>query len=281
MSVYRLDSRRLQRSFNKRAREFDDHAWLHREAGNRLLEHLEPVLIAPQGILDLGTATGELSKALSHRYKNARVYSLDFASQMLLRARSKSPRWFNRQSFVCARAQRLCLADNCLQLVCSNLMLPWIEDVQQVLRETYRVLDSGGLLMLSHLGPQTLIELRQAFSQVDQATHINAFMDMHDLGDGLSQAGFRDVVVDAERLTISYSSFKALLRDVRALGAGNANHGRSSGLMGRGSLDKLERAYESFRDGGQYLVSIELIFAHGWKQSPEKRPVEVEWRKRS
>jgi len=277
-SAYRLDNQRLQRAFNKRAAVFDDHAWLHREVANRLLEHLEPVSIEPQGILDLGSATGELSQALAQRYKSARVYALDFASQMLIQARVKSPRWFNRQSFVCARAQRLSLADKSLQLVCSNLLLPWIEEVQQVLREIHRVLDRGGLLMLSSFGPQTLIELRQAFSQLDQATHINAFMDMHDLGDAMTQVGFRDVVVDAERVTISYKSFSALLRDVQALGAGNANQGRSGGLMGRGSLDKLERAYESHRDGGQYPVSLELIFAHGWKQSAEKRPLEVEWR---
>ena len=278
-SAQRLDSHRLQRTFNKRAAAFDNHGWLHREVGNRLLEHLVPVSIEPRGILDLGSATGELGRALSRRFKSARVVSLDFARQMLFQARTKAPRWFNRQSFVCADAQRLSLADNCLQLACSNLVLPWVEDVQRVLSETHRVLDSGGLLMLSNFGPQTLIELRQAFYQVDQAAHINAFMDMHDLGDVMTQVGFRDVVVDAERVTINYKSFSALLKDVQAIGAGNANQGRRSGLMGRDGLEKLEMAYESFREGGRYLVSFELIFAHGWKQAPMKGPVEVAWRK--
>ncbi len=279
--AHQLDSNYLQRVFNSNAEKFDDHAWLHREVGDRLIEHLEPITIDPNRLLDLGSATGDLSLALTQRYKSAQIYSLDFARNMLSRAHAKSPRWFSRQHFICNQAQKLSLADQCVKLVCSNLLFPWLDNPQQALAEIYRVLDTDGLLMLSSFGPQTLSELRQGFSQVDNYVHINAFMDMHDLGDVMGSVGFRDVVVDSERITVTYKSFQALIKDVQALGAGNANQGRSRGLMSRGNLANLERAYESHRQDGLFVLSFELVFAHGWKQGVTKGPIEVQWRDRS
>ncbi len=278
--AYRLDGHRLQCAFDRKAADFDDHAWLYREVGNRLLEHLEPIRIEPHRVLDLGSGTGEIALALTRRFKSAQIYSLDYSRQMLLRARSKSPRWFRRQAFICADAGSLGITDRCLQMICGNLILPWISDAPQVLREAYRVLDSGGLLMLSSLGPQSLIELREAFRQVDSAAHINDFMDMHELGDVMAGAGFRDIVVDVERLSVSYKTFRALLTEVRAMGAGNANTGRRRGLMTQDALARVERFFEANSKGGQCQLSFELVFAHGWKLEPPTEPIEVEWRGR-
>ena len=275
--VTRRDQQRLQRLFNRKAADFDRHGWLHREVASRLLEHLEPVALEPKNVLELGSATGECGRELTRRYRSARVYSLDFASQMLFQARTKTSRWFNRQVFVCAAAEQLCFADHSQQLVCGNLLLPWIEDPTRLLREAHRVLEAGGLLMMSNFGPQTLHELREAFSQVDSAAHVNAFMDMHDLGDALTSTGFRDVVVDAERLNVSYRTVGALLRELQEMGVGNANPLRRRGLMGRESLAKLRRAFEENSEDNQYYLSFELIFAHGWKPQRSANPVEVRW----
>ena len=44
---------------------------------------------------------------------------------------------------------------------------------------------------------------------------------MHDIGDAMVKAGFADVVMDAERISVTWPDVSALLRDLRGLGTGN------------------------------------------------------------
>jgi malonyl-CoA O-methyltransferase len=68
-------------------------------------------------------------------------------------------------------------------------MLQWLHDPLPALKEIHRVLEVGGMLMFSTLGPDTLKELRAALPPSD-AEHLHRFIDMHDLGDALVGAGF-------------------------------------------------------------------------------------------
>ncbi len=269
----------MRKAFNLTADEFDESAWLYRETAARLMEHLELNTLTPQGVLDLGSATGDLSLALAARFKPSQIYTLDFAKKMLFHARRKASRWFRHQDFICTDARKIGLKDSCVQLICSNLLLPWVADLNQTLAESYRVLDNGGLIMLSNFGPQTLKELRQAAEQVGQALPEHHFVDMLDLGNTLSGAGFADVVVDVERLRVSYRSLGDLLREVDAVGFGAIDSDYSSALLDPQMKEKLEQACEGFREENLYYITIELSFAQGWKapHASTSREVEVAW----
>ena len=64
--------------------------------------------------------------------------------------------------FVCADATALPLARGSVSFAWSNLMLQWLHDPLPALKEIHRVLEVGGMLMFSTLGPDTLKELRAA-----------------------------------------------------------------------------------------------------------------------
>ncbi len=64
-------------------------------------------------------------------------------------------------------------------LVFSNLAMQWCDDVGSVLSEFRRVLKPGGLLVFTTFGPDTLKELRASWQSVDDAVHVNAFIDIH------------------------------------------------------------------------------------------------------
>jgi malonyl-CoA O-methyltransferase len=68
---------------------------------------------------------------------------------------------------------------------------------------------------------------------VDERTHVNRFIDMHDLGDALLRAGLAEPVLDVERFTLTYPEVRDLMRDLKAIGAHNANAGRPRGLTGK------------------------------------------------
>lgn len=262
---YPLEKRSIRVHFERAARNYDRVARVPRELGARLLEHLDPVRIDPVQVLDLGAGTGGLTGAICKRYGRSRVVALDFAQAMLTVARGKTWRLLSRQKFVCADAEQLPLAAECMDLVLSNATLQWCNHPGRVFGEILRLLKPGGLFMFSTLGPDTLSELRQSFGQVDDLAHVHAFMDMHDLGDALVRAGFTDVVMDAARLTAEYGEVEELMRELKSSGASNALANRSRGLTGRGKLKRLARAYEAYRNNGVLPATFEAVFAHAWK----------------
>ena len=268
-SAYALDTRRVRRSFDRAAATYDDAAVLHREVRDNLLQRLDLMSLAPRVVVDAGAGTGHAARALIHRYPRSLVIALD-ASRPMLKAAGRQQSWLRRFSRVCGDAERLPLADGSVNLILSNLMLQWC-DPDAVFAECRRVLAPQGLLNFSTLGPDTLRELRSAWSEVDSHTHVNQFLDMHDIGDALVRAGFESPVLDVERYTLSYLDVRRVAADLKATGARNATLGRSRGLTGRRRFNALTAAYESFRRDGRLPATYEVVFGHAWARGPSSR----------
>lgn len=269
LAAYDLDKARLRRHAARAAHHYDAAAWLPRQVAGALMEHLQPVRMQPLRILDAGAGTGICSRLLSRHYSSARVISLDCSPSMLALARSPWPRWLHKRVSLCADAQRLPLADKCVDLLVSSLMLQSCAQPDAVLAEFHRVLAPGGLLMLASLGPETLWQLRESWLAVDAHVHVHAFIDMHDLGDAMQRTGFQDVVMDTERFTGSYPDARALARELQALGSANAAQGCPRGLTTPARFARMAAAYEAFRIGSVVPASYEVVFGHAWRASPQ------------
>lgn len=266
-NAYSVDKKRVSAHFNAAAKSYDSVAVLQREVATRLADRLDLIKLAPSGILDAGSGTGFCTGLLATRYPKARVIALDIAHGMVLAARSKLS-WWNRlrghQQHICGDIESLPLADASVDLVFSSLAIQWCQDLDAALREIRRVLRPGGLVMFATLGPDTLRELRLSWAAADARTHVNLFMDMHDVGDGLMRAGFADPVMDAEHLTLTYPDVGLLMRDLKSLGSRNATLGRARGLTGKGRLAAMTLAYERYRRDGQLPATYEIAYGHAW-----------------
>lgn len=265
---HRLDKNLLRRAFERAAPRYDEAALLQREVGRRMLERLDLIQIKPQVILDIGCGTGSASRALTQRYKDARLVSVDLAFNMLKEARQRLPfltRWrAKRPAYICADAECLPFDSASADMIFSNLTLQWCDDLDRVFAEFRRVLKPGGLLMFSTFGPDTLKELRASWAQVDDFNHINAFMDMHDIGDALVRARLATPVMDVEHFTLTYPDVLKLMHDLKTLGAHNVTAGRAYGLTGKGRLKALTLAYENYRTAGLLPASYEVVYGHAW-----------------
>jgi malonyl-CoA O-methyltransferase len=257
------DKTLARRSFERAAAGYDRAAALQREVGQRLLERLDLMRIQPRRVLDLGCGTGQCLPDLMSRYKSAEVVALDVALPMLGQAR-RHGRWLRRPLCVCADAEHLPFSDACFDLVFSNLMLQWCVDLEVVFRELQRVLRPGGLLLFTSFGPDTLHELRDSWARVDGYTHVNAFQDMHDVGDALLSTRFADPVMDVERLTVTYPDLWQLMRELKQIGAHNVTAGRPRGLTGKTQMEHLLQAYERYRRDGVLPASYEIVNGHAW-----------------
>jgi len=269
MDEYHKDKNRVAAAFDRAARDYDGIAEFQRLVAERLLERLDYMRLAPGAILDLGAGTGRAARALALRYRGAKVIEADLAFGMLRRRRGLA-RWWNRRIAVCADAESLPFAPGSFDLVFSSLMLQWCNDPATVFAELRRALRPGGLLIFSTLGPDTLRQLRESWAAADADVHVNAFIDMHDLGDALVQAGLGEPVMETERFTLTYADGRALMRDLKSLGARNANAGRRRTLTGKARLQQMLGAYEKQRRDGRLPATYEVVYGHAWR--PETEP---------
>lgn len=259
-----LDKRWVRRAFARAAVDYDRVAVLQQEVCRRLLDRLEGIRTAPQVILDVGAGTGQAVRALVQRYPKGYVVALDLALPMLKRAGRMAP-WRRRPARVCADAEALPLVAAGVDLIFSSLTVQWCNDLDSVFRGFERILRPRGLLLFSTLGPDTLQELRASWATVDDQPHVNAFMDMHDVGDALLRAGFADPVMDREMIQLTYRRPHDLMRDLKGLGAQNKLKARSKGLTGKGRMRRMLAHYETYRTReGVLPATFEVIYGHAW-----------------
>ena len=263
MSVHGA-SRRVRSAFARAARTYDEVSRVYDEIGRRLLTHLDPIAIDPALVLDVGCGTGTGATLLASRYRRSRICGVDCAWPMLEVARSKAPKFFSRQRFVCGWAEHLPLRDRCANLVHANLLLPWCPRLEAPLQEFARVLAPGGLLLLSSLGPDTLTELREFWVRGEESESEPGLLDMHDLGDALVAAGFADAVMETERLTVQYRSAESVIDDLVRSGAWAARSRRSPRCGARESFALLRRRHLGMRAAAPMDVSVEIVYAHAW-----------------
>lgn len=280
-----LDRTEVRRAFDRAAAGYDAHAVLQREVCDRLLERLDFINITPQSILDLGAGTGYGLQHLRTRFSAAHLLGLDLAPAMLQRARAKfpAPSWHQRvalrftanspasSGFVCADMERLPFKPNSFNLIWSSLTLQWANDLESTFRDCHRTLAPGGLMIFATFGPDTLKELRAAFAGVDSTPHVNRFADLHDIGDMLVNTGFAHPVMEMEMLTLTYHDLKALMIDLKGIGAHNAAVTRRRGLMGKSAWQQLEQAYERHRINGRLPATYEVIYGHAWAGDKTRR----------
>lgn len=280
-----VDPQAVKRAFGRAARSYDAAAALQREIGARMLSRLDVVRLAPAAILDAGCGTGEGSVELAARYPNARIVGLDVALPMAQAAqqRMRHGRSIYRRlvapfvrvrgaapAFVCGDLVALPFAGVTFDLAWSNLALQWVNDLPRAFVEMRRCLKVGALFTFTTFGPDTLKELRAAFARADGHTHVNRFIDMHDIGDMLVEAGFADPVMDMEQLTLTYPAPRALMRELKALGATNATRGRPRGLTGRRRFGCVIRELERLAIDGRLPATFEVVYGHAWKGEPKR-----------
>lgn len=273
-----VDRQHVGRRFARVAATYGEGDFFAREVDRRMQERLDFVKVEPKRILDLGCSRGGSFPGLSVRYPEAQLIGLDVAPAMLSAGRVPRAGWQrwlgigkNSEPLrLAADAANLPLKSRSTAIVWSNLLLHWLDDPIPALAEAHRVLEVGGLLMFSTLGPDTLKELRSAFA--DGYAHTQRFADMHDLGDMLVGCGFADPVMDMEVITLTYDDVDAMFAELRAAGSSCAMKARRHGMTGRKSWASGKAAYEAMRKDGRLPATFEVIYGHAWKAEPKRTP---------
>ena len=259
-----LEYQAILNSFNRAAKNYEQNAVLQKEVLSRLLERLfdEQKLddsFQPNQILDLGCGTGWAIPKLIKQFNQADIFALDFSKKMLNQVMKHT-----RVKTILNDVHDLPFEDNSMDVVFSNMLIHWCNE-KDVFAECFRVLKPEGLLIMSSLGETSLVELKQAWLNVDKTNHVHDFPALHNMGDDLLKLGFEDVVVNAEIITLTYDDIISLMKDIKASGGQNAHEFRNKGLMTQSQLKLLTDGYEEFRDENRIPASYEVVYLRSKK----------------
>jgi malonyl-CoA O-methyltransferase len=271
LNAQHISKQKVRRAFDRAAGGYDEAAVLQQEVCSRLLQRLDYIRLTPEWILDAGAGTGEAVKALMAKYRKAQLLVLDISERMLAKSAAQGG-LLRKPCPVCADIEQLPLADACIDLVFSSLTLQWCNDLDATFKGIRRIMKPGGLFMFASFGPDTLKELRECWSRVDNAVHVNTFEDMHDVGDALLRTGFADPVMESEIITVNYATVDRLMADLRGIGANVTADGGRRGLTTKTMLAQLREAYEAYRRDDVLPASYEIIYGHAWNIGADSAP---------
>ena len=264
----------VRRRFDRAADKFEEFDFVHSVTREGLLARLEPMVVEAKTVVDLGSATGSACKPLAKRFRHAHIIALDLSASMLQQVRHKQS-WLTKYSLLHANATAIPLADQSVDVVFANQLLPWIDASATMFAEVARVLRENGLFLFATLGPDSLSELHQAWRSADTGVHVNRFPDMHDIGDAAIRAGLTDPVLDVDHLSVTYQNAGALFRDLTGCGARNSLADRSRTLVSKARFDTMTAALEQHRKNGTIELDLELIYGHCWGAGPRSGDAEI------
>jgi SAM-dependent methyltransferase len=166
----------------------------------------------------------------------------------------------------------LALQQGAHDLVIHALALHWANDPVGQLVQCRRALRPDGLFLGLMFGGQTLHELRACLAEAESqvtgglSPRVLPMGEIRDLGGLLGRAGFALPVADSFTKTVLYNDALHLMRDLRAMGEGNALHARLRRPTRRGVL---LRAAEIYHDRfatpeGRIPATFEIICLTGW-----------------
>jgi malonyl-CoA O-methyltransferase len=165
-----------------------------------------------------------------------------------------------------ADAEALPFSGGRFDALVSSSTFQWLPRLEPALSEARRALAPGGTLVLALFAERTLHELREAWTAVagpGGAARMHDFFRRDELSQALASTGFTPVAVEEEQIVERHPDARAVLRAIRAVGAGNAvPRTGSRGLGGRGvTLAMLER-YDAVHGGpGGVPATYHVVYA--------------------
>ena len=254
--------KRIRESFNRRADTYDNYAIIQKEVAARIFDRLSGIKIKPKSILDLGCGTGSLTQKISALYPNAKIIPLDFSEEMLRICCSK----VNKANPICADIENIPINESRFDLIISSPTFHWATDLYSTFLKIHKLLKDGGCFLFSSIGPDTLFELREALSKIDNQERVNRFIDMHHYGDALLKIGFTDPVVDNEKIIVEYQSFSDVLQSLKKIGANTVEKVADKKLTRRDYIGA-SHGY-SINENSNYPVTYEVLYGLAWKKTP-------------
>jgi malonyl-CoA O-methyltransferase len=271
---------------SRRLAALDQAPWLYQEAARRLADKLAPIRLTPANWIDWSAHIGGGADLVQAQYPQAQRWMVEPTQALLARSQAVATRQAERTwrtlwrrevpkvwpAFDKAELAQAPWQPDGAQMLWANMTLHAHPDLPALMAQWHGQLAVDGFLMCSGLGPDTARELRAIYLEMGWPLPTIDFIDMHDLGDELVQAGFADPVMDMEKLTLTWATPQALLDELRTWG-GNVAVGRHAGWRTPRWKARLMQlmADRLMRPDGRLGLTVELVHGHAIKPAPRPK----------
>ncbi|WP_448555228.1 malonyl-ACP O-methyltransferase BioC [Thalassotalea montiporae] len=248
-----LNQIKIAKSFDSATNSYDVSARLQRYSG----KHLMPWL--PQErqltVIDLGCGTGFFTELLSGNFE--RVIGVDISNKMLNYTRSHR----KVDHLVAGDAYHLPFQDNSIDLIYSNLVIQWCDNLAHLFEELMRVLKPGGRFVFTTLLDQTLSELKSSWAQVDDDKHVIDFKKDIDILSTLDSQGWELTCHHVQDVILEYENVLHLARELKGLGANHVPKKQHRGLAGKDKWQRMTQAYQDFVEPSGVYPATYRVFS--------------------
>ncbi len=167
-------------------------------------------------------------------------------------------------------------------LVVSAFGLHCSNDLPGMLIQARLALKPDGLLMAALPAEGTLSQLREAMIAAETALtggaalRVDPFVEIKQAGALLQRTGYALPVADGETLNLRYSGVRALINDLRSIGATTAMAG-SRPKLARSFMTTLENEYAArFADDEKRIpATVRIVYLTGWSaHESQQKPLQ-------
>ncbi|HJD60281.1 MAG TPA: methyltransferase domain-containing protein [Rickettsia endosymbiont of Omalisus fontisbellaquei] len=197
-------------------------------------------------ILEISAKCGYLTNLLKTTYRNADITATDM-SPLLLDS-------FEHNHKLLIDDEDLEFPPNSFDLIVYSLGLHWINDVQRFLSNIRTFLKPDGIFIGNFVGGNSLKNLRKSLIDTEIASnfkhspHISPFIHFDHVPILLSQAGFAEVIVDYENISLKFDNPLALMREIKNIGESNSLNASHNYAISKKMLSLLQNYTNSFED---------------------------------
>lgn len=256
----RVDKRRVRAAFSRSAGAYDGRAEVQRIVQDRMVALLDEAAPGARRALDVGAGTGALLARLLAARPGLAAAAVDLAPGMAATARAR----LGVAAVAAGDAEALPFRAGAFDLVVSTSTFQWLTRLEPALAEARRVLVPGGTLAVALFGARTLQELKGAWRDAagpERGARTHRFFSRGEVAEALAAAGLSIRAVIEEELTEHHPDARAVLRALKAIGAGRAVPG-AGGLGGRrATLEMLRRYDERHRGPAGVPATWHVVYA--------------------
>jgi malonyl-CoA O-methyltransferase len=212
-----MNQDKIRDCFNKAQESYDHHCDIQIQTSISLINELKKLNLNPKNIIDLGCGTGITTKYLINLYKTYhKFYAIDIADKLLSKARIRLEEYnivFKEISLEAFFTNK----DLSYDLVFSNMVFQWSDNLGDVLEKIYRNLNSQAILAFS-------IVLYGTYAELNSTIYFNKFEDIRSL---LLLNKFKIIKSELVKSELQFSSKINAAKSIRAVGANYHNKANS------------------------------------------------------
>jgi len=263
LKILNINFSKVKYNLNKTANTYEKYENFFKKIESNLLKNLIFFNYKPNNILNLGANTGNFTLEMYKKFSIEKIFNLDLSEKRLKIAKKK-----NIQNILVSYSHKMPFPKESLDMIVSNLHIHWYNsNLKELFVEIYSLLKNHGLFLFSSFGPKTLQELKLAWDKIDNYIHIHPMVGICDIGNILSNIGYKNIVINTEKYKIYYLHPKYLLKDIKALGLTNCIKFSFSKFYTPNQLLKFYQSYPKNKlIDSPYTATIEVIYGIGWKK---------------